>query len=112
MFGGNPRTILFKVIRKDIKAVISDILTTELLDTLIKKFSIKNTDLLLIKSQIKDNFILVYPTNEINICRDVDDNRVLEAAVEGKCKWIITGDKDLLDLKRYKNIKLERHLWI
>ncbi|HEX8932007.1 MAG TPA: putative toxin-antitoxin system toxin component, PIN family [Patescibacteria group bacterium] len=38
--------------------------------------------------------------------RDIDDNRVLEAAVEGKCQYIITGDADLLDLKIFQSIKI------
>ncbi len=38
--------------------------------------------------------------------RDRDDNRVLEAAVEGDCDFIITGDRDLLELCKYKKIKI------
>lgn len=37
-----------------------------------------------------------------NHIRDEDDNRVLEAAIEGKCNFIVTGDKDLLELGKYK----------
>ncbi len=36
--------------------------------------------------------------------RDEADNMVLETAVIGKCSFLITGDKDLLTLKKYKNI--------
>ena len=38
--------------------------------------------------------------------RDTDDNKVLETAVVGKCNWIITGDKDLLTVKKYQQIKI------
>ena len=42
----------------------------------------------------------------INAVRDDDDNRVLEAAVEGKCEYVVTGDEDLLSLQNYGGIKI------
>ena len=38
--------------------------------------------------------------------RDPADNKVLETAVIGKCHWLVTGDKDLLVLKNYRNINI------
>lgn len=50
---------------------------------------------------------IVAPTKNLSVIdRDPDDNKVIEAAVEGKCEFIVTGDKDLLVLKQYKNIKI------
>ncbi|MCL4550295.1 MAG: putative toxin-antitoxin system toxin component, PIN family [Bacteroidetes bacterium] len=40
------------------------------------------------------------------ICRDKDDNNILETAVAAKANVIISGDKDLLVLKKYKNISI------
>jgi len=34
---------------------------------------------------------------DIRICRDPDDNIILEAAVRGKVKYLVTGDKDIAD---------------
>lgn len=59
-----------------------------------------------IENSINESFLVVHPKESINIVRDKDDNRVLEAAVEGNCDFIITGDKDLLDLREFKNIKI------
>ncbi len=36
--------------------------------------------------------------------RDQADNMVLETAMLGKCNFLITGDKDLLTLKKYNNL--------
>ena len=33
------------------------------------------------------------------ICRDPDDDNIIGTAVAGSCDCIVTGDKDLLDLK-------------
>ena len=42
----------------------------------------------------------------INICRDNDDNYIIEAAVKVNADAIITGDKDLLVLKKYNNVSI------
>lgn len=38
--------------------------------------------------------------------RDPKDLHIIAAASEGQCDFIITGDKDLLDLSRYKSIAI------
>ena len=40
--------------------------------------------------------------------RDPDDNAVLEAAIEGKAEFIVTGDDDLLSLKSFRGIQIIR----
>lgn len=47
--------------------------------------------------------------NNINDCRDKKDNFILETAIKGSVDIIITGDKDLLDLDPYKNIKIIKY---
>lgn len=47
------------------------------------------------------------PTAFLNvITRDPDDNRVLECAVTGQCEYIVSRDRDLLDLARYDEIEI------
>ena len=38
--------------------------------------------------------------------RDPDDIHILAAAIEGGCHFIITGDRDLLELEEYKGITI------
>jgi len=40
------------------------------------------------------------------VCRDPDDHRVIECAVSGDAQWIISGDKDLLILGSYGQIRI------
>ena len=40
------------------------------------------------------------------VCRDPDDDNVLGTAVAGGCVCLVTGDKDLLVLEEFKNIRI------
>lgn len=37
---------------------------------------------------------------------DLEDNKFLDAAVAGKAQYIVSGDKHLLNLKQFRNIKI------
>ena len=39
------------------------------------------------------------PSKKFRICRDPDDDMFIEVAYESKAKYIVTFDKDLLDLR-------------
>ena len=43
---------------------------------------------------------------QIDICRDPDDNKFLECAVDAKAIYIVSGDKDLLTLEKYANVEI------
>ncbi len=56
---------------------------------------------------LRQNTRLVVPTQQIDVIkRDPPDNRVLEAAVEGRVEYIVSGDNDLLELGQYENIRI------
>lgn len=40
------------------------------------------------------------------VCRDRDDDKVLETAVAGRADVILTGDEDLLVLREYRGIRI------
>lgn len=105
LFGGKPRTILKLVVTKRIIAATSPPLLAELLDVLAKKFSFPEKALKLVEQKIKKNFKIVHPAKAINVL-DSPDDRVLEAAFEGNCDYIITGDKELLELNPFNHIKI------
>ena len=43
--------------------------------------------------------IIVHPRSKISICRDPADNMLLECCLESKADLLISGDRDLLDIK-------------
>jgi len=103
-FGGKPREILKLVLDKKIKAISSYTLFAEFNDVISKKFPKLTSELDRIQKHFRKNMEIVKPSQGIHTLQDEPDNRVLEAALEGNCGYIITGDNDLLNLKIYKNI--------
>lgn len=105
-FGGKPQQILSLVLEENLLAVTSPILLAELREVLGKKFPLKEKDFRLTIKSIEEIFRAIQPKKPVEVLLDDDDNRVLEAAVEGDCKYIITGDQDLLDLGSFRGIKI------
>ena len=105
-FGGKPRSIIQSVIKKQHKAITSDILLSELKDVLRKKFGYSKQAIAAVDSQLRKHCEVVQPHETINVLSDIPDNRVLEAACEGECDVIITGDKALRDLGIYRSIRI------
>ncbi len=106
VFGGKPEEIYRLVLTKKLTAYISPIILAEIIEILTKRFNFNQIRLRQIERKIRKSFMIVNPTRDINVIRDPDDDRILEAAIEGNCDYIVTGDKDLLDLKKYKKIKI------
>lgn len=84
------------------KIILSNWILNELQDKLINKFKLKKIDIDVIIQLLKDRVEVVEPKNEIpNICRDKDDNNILQLAAYINANYIVTGDKDLLVLKKF-----------
>ena len=65
------------------------------------------------KEQIIDFLTLIEKKSEIiktisniDICRDEKDNYLLNIAVDSKADYLITGDKDLLDLNEIEETQI------
>ena len=81
---------------------ISAFIISEINRILKKKFSVNETDIEEFNSFIKSYLTTAKPTNNIpDICRDKNDNQILQLAEFVSADLIISGDKDLLTLKTY-----------
>lgn len=91
---------------KDAKAVLlfSEELLQEFIDVAgrpkFKKY-FTSTDLQELLIQIKGHGEFIKIKSSAIICRDPKDNFLLSLSKDGKASHLITGDKDLLDLKRF-----------
>jgi putative PIN family toxin of toxin-antitoxin system len=48
----------------------------------------------------------VIPANRLAVVRDPADNHLLDAAAEGQADYIVSGDRDLLDLGSYEGVEI------
>ena len=87
---------------------IAVLYSSELLEELIevaqrpkfkKYFSTSDISTLLNAILMKAEFIEV--TSEVNLCRDSKDDFLLALAMDGKANHLVTGDKDLLEIKQF-----------
>jgi putative PIN family toxin of toxin-antitoxin system len=67
-------------------------------------FSAKDLQDLITNIKTHGEFVLV--TSTVTICRDPKDNFLLSLAKDGKASFLITGDKDLLEIRRFGKTKI------
>ena len=85
----------------------SEFILNEFKEKLKHKFYYDEKEITEIIDLISAKFKIVKIKGEkIKVCRDVDDNNIIETAVSAKADVIITGDDDLLVLKNYKDIEI------
>jgi uncharacterized protein len=60
-------------------------------------------------SEIRNNSEMVFPLERIDVLDDTPDNRILECAVAFGADCIISGDRHLLQLKKYGKIEILSH---
>ena len=103
-FSGKPAQIVHLIEEKNLISVTSQPILNELnekmtLDFQTPAFAANGTI-----SYIKSLSEFVSIQGRDFGLRDQADNMVLETAILGKCNFLITGDKDLLTLKKYNNL--------
>ncbi len=49
---------------------------------------------------------IIIPSSKINASRDIDENKFIECAADAEALYIVSGDKDLLDIQEYQGIKI------
>jgi len=91
-----------------IKLVLSLEILKEFRDVISRPkfgFSMEQTDNVI--EQIINLCEIVFPKIKFfAIKEDPDDNIILECAFAGKADYIVSGDKHLLELKKFKNIPI------
>jgi len=88
-------------ISQDIAREASRVLKYPRVAEVLKKANIREKDVLQV---IADNSKLVDPKAKLHIVEeDEEDNKVLECALSAKADIIVSGDKHLLELGRFKN---------
>lgn len=95
--------------KKEAILIFSEELLDEFLNVVtrpkFKKYFSK-ADIKLILKFIEQNAEFVNVSSTVSICRDEKDNFLLSLAVDGQADFILSGDKDLLDLIKFKSTEI------
>lgn len=86
---------------------LSPFILGELTEKLRGKFRMPEADLAEILFLVAQKSVYIKPTGELpTVCRDPDDNNVLQLAAFVEADFLITGDKDLLVLENFGGTKI------
>lgn len=108
VFGGKPRKILNLIIEGRLTLCLSKAIIDEVLEILERKFKYTQNMLFAIKHELMLVSLIIEPDIEIKyIEEDEDDNKILECAVSANCDYIISGDRHLLSIKKYKATEIK-----
>ena len=101
---------LDKLIQNDqVTILFSNALFDELMEVLNKPKFIKyfgRGEILILEILILKRVVFIDVTTQIAICRDPKDDFLLSLAIDGAATHLITGDKDLLQIKSFNDIKI------
>lgn len=104
--GGRADDAIMRIIDGDDTLVISREIIDEVLTVLARKFSKDAEALSRVAVNLAGMGELVSPSEKLTILADEADNRILECAMTGRAEAIVTGDKAMLMLKRYQDIRI------
>ena len=106
-FGGNPRKIVEEIVDGNIDAYATTEIVGEymgIIDSMIaRKQGRLNQEIL---SPLFSSLRIIESDSEIDVCRDPDDNKFIECAMDAKALYIVSGDNDLLDIQKYEGIEI------
>lgn len=105
--GSEAQKLLFKLIRSDIKVFTSPDILSEYERVLKRDFDYSDGEILNILEKVLAFAALVKPSEKIAVVKeDPDDDKIIECAVAANAEYIITYDKHLLNLGRFRGIKV------
>ncbi len=72
------------------------------------KFSLTAQEIkILIEEEVLPFFEIIDITGKARgICRDSDDDKFIACAVSASAEFIVSGDRDLLDIKKHKSVRI------
>jgi putative PIN family toxin of toxin-antitoxin system len=72
------------------------------------RFSLTDTEIkTVIEEEVLPLFKVVEITDKVRgVCRDPDDDKFISCAILASADFIVSGDKDLCDLSKYKSVRI------
>ena len=104
-FNGLPNRFLKEIALNEIEIVASEEIikeyydiSKELVESKTGHFNKALFDIIVGKMEI------IVPQTKVDVCRDPDDNKFIECAIDGEAIFIVSGDQDLLTIEQYQGV--------
>jgi len=104
--GGRGDQALGRIIESKDSLAISRPIIDELLSVLARKFSRDREELARVAVFLCNLAELVEPSEGLAILADKPDNRILECALAAQAEIIVTGDRAMLALAEFQDIRV------
>lgn len=107
-YAGTPSRLLRLLFQGEIDWFVSPFILQELHRILIEKFHWEEERAQRAMRRIREVTIEVNPPRSVSVVQaKVDDNRILECALQGKAHYLVTGDRrHLLPLREFQGVSL------
>lgn len=104
--GSQADSALMRITEGPDRLIVSKAIVDELLDVLSRKFAKDANELARVAVFLADLADIVRPRSRIDVLQDEPDNRILECARTGRADAVVTGDKAMLRLRRFGEIRI------
>jgi putative PIN family toxin of toxin-antitoxin system len=104
--GGSADTVIGALLGGRYTALLSEPILGEVLGLLGRKFSRDVEELARVALFLSELTEQVHPRSRIDVLKDEPDNRILECAVTGHADLIVTGDRAMLALGRFRGVEV------
>jgi putative PIN family toxin of toxin-antitoxin system len=104
--GGRADAAMLRVIDGGDTLIISHEILDEVLTVLARKFSKDAEALSRVAINLAEIGVRVRPSERLKVLEDDSDNRILECGIAGNVEAIVTGDKAMLALKKFRHIRI------
>ncbi|MGH9877721.1 MAG: putative toxin-antitoxin system toxin component, PIN family [Nitrososphaerales archaeon] len=106
---GKPRALLNAIVAKNHKLIFSRKIMEEFVEVTaeprIQKY-VTRQEVSRFLHDLAPLSKLVAARSKLKVVRDQKDNPVLAAAYDGRARYLVTGDEDLLTLEKFRKVKI------
>lgn len=108
LFGGSPGRVLERAMGESVRCFTSIPILDEVREVLQRpKFGLSSDQALALIEQLHEICEVVTPKIRVRaVAADPDDNAVIECALAAQADLVVSGDGHLLDLVRWKRIRI------
>lgn len=103
---GTPGQVLALARKKQIQNITSPFILEEMERILEEKFLWQKARAVQAVRWVRSFSLVVQPHETLAVVAHASDNRILECALEGGARYLVSGDKHLKQLRRYQGIDI------